>query len=232
MSVLIGVCRKALAGCGRESDRVYRNVLTTVQSSPTTWDKIIAHPAWSQPDHPEFAVQLTQEQFDSLQDSDLRFHGGHSNLPRVQVRGSAHGQTLGTAELGAFADPTDMGSAFVVGGGLSDDRVIVHVYDGGGTRLAFEALTQGAPGETVRRYIAFFEPSMENIELLGPNHVEIAGKQLLLEFDENAIAAFDVSIEHPGEVHFPTGPRYRVEGPNGEDTLTWAVYGRQLNVRR
>lgn len=225
--VLLGIVRKQLEGCGRDSDRTYSNVVVGVQSSPATREQIVEHPEWSKPDAPEFAVILTPEQFSDLQTFDAKFHHDHANLPRYQQREARNGAD---AVLGSHLDPTDPGSFFSPGESLPDDRYVVKVFDEDG-QLSRESLNQRTIGSFVPRHIQIFDGD-QPADFQGKQLVSISGKQLLLDFEPGAIAEILISTERAGEVHFSSDSRFRVMGVQGEGSIIWQVFGRTLNVRR
>lgn len=245
MSVHYAIVERTLPGCGRDQDRSWLNVLIGVQVSPGTWDDLLAHPNYSNPSFPRFVVQLTAGQFASFQQSGL-VTPGCSNLPLWQQRVAGTGEAT---ELGHFSDPRNAGSIWVPDAPIPDDRLIVRIYDGdptaGGQAIGSrpgnpptvppdppggENLDESQDPGFVTRWLRLFSPTDVPLTTNAQNQkVVFGGKEMIFDLT-NGMSTFEVSTRRAGRVPVGSNHKYKVVGPNGESTITFAIYGRRLEV--
>lgn len=231
MAVHFAVCRRLVPNCSRQSDDTYVNVVWEVRRSSATWEQIEQHPVWSNPAENEFAIQLTEAEYNALNSQDLIFYDGNSNLPKWQQQTATTGDTKA---FGNFATPTNAGSAFTVGTPLPDDRLIVRLYNGnpgsGGTHIAAEDLDEELVTGFVTRHLKLFSAADVASTTNAQNQkVLIGGRQMIFDFTAG-VSTVQVSTRGPGVIEFPSNHSYRVVGPGGEKRVLWTVYGRTLHV--
>ena len=104
------VCKRELPGCGLLRDETWANVVVDVQRSNQPWSLVLAK--WSsRSDANTFIVELpTAREYFGLLREKLHVESDDAFLPKFQQRVAGHGETR---ELGAFADRTDAGSAWL-----------------------------------------------------------------------------------------------------------------------
>lgn len=129
MTAYVAVINRQLTGCSRNSDDTYVHVVTGYQSlvgfsSLAEW--VLAFPGhdWNNTDKNEYAVELTEVEYNSLAPTSP-YYDGKLNLP---IRQQQAGNTGSTKAFGSYSDPTSSLSTWNLGVDLPDDRFILRVY--------------------------------------------------------------------------------------------------------
>ena len=229
----VAIVERAREGCSRDSDKAYVNVIASVRSLKTDAATFVAqnptHP-WSDPLFREFIVDIPTNEAEAIQSGAAElFHDGRGNLPlwQQETDGSAS-----TYSRGSFADPEDDHSIFTAGTALPDDRWIIRLYDDdpGTTGVHVGSLDfDEAPGEQTL-YMKLFDqddvPSVTNAQNM---QTLIGGKQMIFDFTAG-VTTFGVATDVVGRIRFGSDSRYRAVHPNGEQSISYRVFGRTLRV--
>jgi len=226
---LFAVVQRAAAGCGRNRNQTWANVVVDVRSASPAFAQIAAGPFATNPTH--FVVELTQQQYNALKSGWT--HDGNANLPKWQNRTDDPG---GSAELGSFSNPQNVLSAWTANSPIADDRLIIRIYDKHPvsgtppiTHLAAEDLDEAVG--SVERFIRVFTPADSPSGSDAQNvKVEIGGRMMIFDLTDGISNIF-IATDEVGRILFPSSHEYRVVGPNGEKEVLWRVFGRTLRVR-
>jgi hypothetical protein len=166
------------------------------------------------------------------------------NQPKWQQQA---GNTGSTANLGNYADPTDVQSTFTSGIQLIDDRFILRVYDDdpvenpSAIHIGSEEFDETpTPQNIVTRYIrAFSELDVPRTWNMADSRTDVGGK--LMDFDWGSshspslnpgVSSFKVDIQRTGTIWFNSNHQYRFFGPNdgAPNYYRAMIYGKILRA--
>ena len=230
-----GVARRLYENASRDQDLTYVNVLTQLRQDRRTFAGIVNQPPWNDPQFEEFLVEVDQSFFDAVQD-------GNETLKNDGVYGQPRWQVEETSsDLGSFADPTNLGSAFSADVALTDNRFIMRAFDDRPATTGQE-ISDLELNTSDATFTVYIKVSDENDVPLVKDDVirEIFGGQLMeLPFGsshpnpapQSGETSFDVETGRSGQVGFAGNNRYRWVLSNGATVFLATIYGRSLRVR-
>jgi len=230
----VAIVERNRAGCGRNTNKTYKNVVASTRSIKDTAATFAAnnptHP-WADGGYHEYIVDLTEQQAEAINDgTNPLFHDRRGNEPRWQNQNEGTGSAYAP---GSFADPEDDQSAFTADVALADDRWIVRLYDDDpgttGVHIGALDLDENVTAQTI--YLKLFdETDTASTTNVQDALTEIAGKLMIFDFT-SGVTTFDVKRDVAGQVAFPSSSQYRVIGPGGEKSVLFRIFGRSIQAR-
>ncbi len=231
----VAICERAKEGMGRNLNKTYVNVLSSVRQIQETASEFVTnnptHP-WADDQFKEFIVDLTYQQADDIRDgtNPLTWDDKY-NVPRWQQQNDGSGST---PSFGSWADPEDDQSVWSLATPIPDDRWIVRLYDGdpgaSGVHIGALDLDEDSFGGEKTIYLKLFTaddtPSGTNAQ---DQKTEIAGVRMIFDFT-SGVTIFGVDTVLAGQARFPSNHAYRVIGPSGEKEVLFNIFGRSIKV--